>query len=127
MERTSEGTHQRKVMEMFQLIMNTAPMVPQMPYINWKDLYNKLGDALNIPQMAELVNVDMAAMMSGMPPQEAPEQVRLEKDVGKAGKARPVPTEAQKFPTGIPKPDNLLPGQESGIQVSQTANENAPI
>tara|TARA_R100000808_G_scaffold22150_3_gene48074 strand:- start:365 stop:2203 length:1839 start_codon:yes stop_codon:yes gene_type:complete len=127
MERTSEGTHQRKVMEMFQLIMNTAPMVPQMPYVNWKDLYSKLGDALNIPQMAELVNVDMASMMAGAPPQADPQQMRFEKDVGKAGKARPVPTEAEKFPGQIPKPDSLLPGQASGIQVSQQANQNAPL
>ena len=127
MERTSAGTHQRKVMEMFQLIMNTAPMVPQMPYVNWKDLYSKLGDALNIPQMAELVNVDMASMMTGAPPQADPQQMRFEKDVGKAGKARPVPTEAEKFPGEIPKPDGLLPGQASGIQVSQQANQNAPL
>ena len=126
MERTSEGNHQRRIMEMFQLIMNTAPMVPQMPYINWKDLFSKLGDALNIPAMADIVNVDMATAMAGAPPQPNPEQMRFEKDVGKAGKARPVPTEAQKIPD-IQKPGNLLPGLESGIEVSRQANQNAPV
>ena len=77
--------------------------------------------------MAELVNVDMAAQMAGAPPQEDPKQMRFEKDVGKAGKARPVPTEAQKFPGETPKPEGLLPGQASGMQVSQQANQNAPV
>ena len=76
--------------------------------------------------MADIVNVDMATAMAGAPPQPNPEQMRFEKDVGKAGKARPVPTEAQKIPD-IQKPGNLLPGLESGIEVSRQANQNAPV
>ena len=111
-------------MEMYQLIMNTAPAIPQMPWVNWNELFARLGDALNVEDLGSLINVDIAAQMSQGPPPEPPkQQSRFQKDVGIAGKARPRTTEASKV--AMPPPtqgQGLMAGQEAGIQASNAIN-----
>ena len=127
MERSTEGTHSRRIMEMYQILMQTAPAIPQMPFVNWSELLERLGDALNIEDLSSLIDVEMAAQMAGaeaMP--NDPTQPRFNRDVGDTGpasKARPRTTQASKQPSmpGAQTPD-MMPGQVSGIEASNAIN-----
>ena len=123
MERTTEGTHGRKTMEMFQMILETAPLIPQMPFLDWKSLFSKMGDALNQPDLGALIDVDLAMAMGqageAQATGERQPQPRLQKDVGTAGKARPKVTEAGKGGlTDRIKPDALA-GIASGTEAQR--------
>lgn len=63
MERTSESLRQRRTMEAFQLISNVAQAMPQMPYVKWGDLLDKLGDAMNMPDLSEMIDEQMMQEM----------------------------------------------------------------
>ena len=63
MERTSESLKQRRSMEAFQLISNVAQSMPQMPYVKWGDLLDKLGDAMNMPDLSEMIDEQMMQEM----------------------------------------------------------------
>lgn len=121
MARTTEGQHQQRVMQMYQLILQTAPLMPQMPFVNWKELLYHLGDAMNYPEIGELIDTTMA---QGMGEQQRAEEQRamFEKHAGVAGKARPQTTQASK----ISQPPDIgagqLPGIQSGVEASMAAN-----
>ena len=124
MARTTEGQHQQRVMQMYQLLMNTAPMMPQMPFVNWKELLYHLGDAMNYPEIGDLIDTEMAQGM-GMEERANEQRAMLDSQLGtagKAGKARPQVTQASK----ISQPPNVgagqLPGSDSGAQASMAAN-----
>lgn len=121
MERTTEGTHQRRTMEMYNMILQSAPMIPQMPYLNWEEIYTRLGDALNQPDLGAMIDVDMARAMGqaqdAQPEGQRQPQPRLQKDVGAAGKARPKITEAGKG--GIT--DRINPNALAGIATGTEA------
>ena len=123
MERTTEGTHQRRTMEMYNVVLQSAPMIPQMPYLNWKEIYSRLGDALNQPDLSTLVDVDLAMMMAqleGVAPEgKRQEQPRFDKDVGTAGKARPKVTEAGKGGITDRANPNALPGIATGTEAQR--------
>ena len=125
MERTTEGSHQRRTMEMYNLLLQSAPMIPQMPFLNWKEIFSRLGDALNQPDLAALVDVDMAmsmAQMEGVEPQaERQGQPRFKRDIGDgtAGKARPKITEAGKGGLTDRAQANQLPGIASGTEAQR--------
>ena len=124
MERTTESTHSKRIMEMYQLLMQTAPMMPQMPWVNWSALYKRLGDALNVEGLDEMVDMGVVAQMGGQGGPEAPGEVRYANDVGVAGKARPKITQAQNDvkPPGLNGTPDLMPGQLSGIEQSNAMN-----
>lgn len=93
MERSSEGMLQRRTMEMFTLLTQTAPLIPQVPWVDWKELYDKIGEAMNMSDLGRLVNVDAAleaaqadASMGQGQPSIHP---RLATDVGTQGVALP--------------------------------------
>ena len=98
-------------------------MIPQMPYLNWKEIYSRLGDALNQPDLATLVDVDMAMAMAQMqdaqPEGQRQQQPRLGQDVGTAGKARPKITEAGKGGITDRINPNALAGIASGTEAQR--------
>jgi len=63
MERTNEALQQRRAMEAFQVITNVAQAMPAMPYVDWGKLLDKLGDAMNMPDLSELVDEQALAQM----------------------------------------------------------------
>jgi len=84
MERASEGMAQKRAMEMHTMIMNTLPAMQQYPDYPWLDHFQKIGNAMNTPDLPELVRPEllkrfsddlqrmqqsqaMAAMKSGTP------------------------------------------------------------
>ena len=121
MARTTEGQHQQRVMQMYQLILQTAPLMPQMPFVNWKELLYHLGDAMNYPEIGELIDTTMAQGMGEQQRAEA-QRAMFEKHAGVAGKARPQTTQASK----ISQPPDIgagqLPGIQSGVEASMAAN-----
>ena len=128
MERTTEGTHQRRTMDMYRLLLESAPMIPQMPYLDWNGIFAQLGDALNMPDLGALVDVNMAMQMAQIegdgPQGERSPQPRFSRDIGDAGKARPKITEAAKGgitdrPTG-----NDLAGIATGTEAQRLFQGN---
>ncbi|MHA7813252.1 MAG: hypothetical protein ACX94C_07680 [Phycisphaerales bacterium] len=72
MERTNEALHQRRVLQVMQLLMQIAPAIRQMPEVDWESVLSMLGDALNMPNLNQMVDIDAAKQMMGIPVQ--PEQ-----------------------------------------------------
>lgn len=58
MERTSEALQQRRAVELLQIVGNVGQQVAAMPFINWERLTAIVGDALNIPDMGDILNVE---------------------------------------------------------------------
>jgi hypothetical protein len=56
MERTSEALQQRRAVELMQIVGNVGQQVAAMPFINWERLMAIVGDALNIPDMGDILN-----------------------------------------------------------------------
>lgn len=67
MERVSEALHQRRVLQVLQIITGIAPLVRQIPEVDWKALIAKIGDAMNMPDLEEIVNYELAAKLMGVP------------------------------------------------------------
>lgn len=80
MERTNQALLQRQLLEAFQLVVQTAPMMVQMPFIDWRDFIRRIGDTFNVPDLSNMIDWNMiqqaAAMQMAMglagggPPQE---------------------------------------------------------
>jgi hypothetical protein len=49
MEFVQEGLMQKRMQDVFAMILNTAPMVPQMPFVKWRNLFDDAFRASNIP------------------------------------------------------------------------------
>ena len=64
MERTSEGLFQKRAMEAFELVTQTAEMIPAAPWVRWPKVFEMLGDALNFPKLADLVDMKIAAQVA---------------------------------------------------------------
>lgn len=69
MERVDQATLARTLMQGATLVLDVAPMVPQMPWVQWKTWLERVGDALNMPDLSELLNVDVAMQFAGQGPQ----------------------------------------------------------
>jgi len=78
MERTTEALQQRRAMEAFQIIANVASAMPQMPYVDWGGLLDKMGDALNMPDLSSLVDSQMLQQMMQQQQQEAQAMQQME-------------------------------------------------
>lgn len=67
MERTSEATRQARALQTTELIAQLAPMVPQMPWVDWRALIKRVGDSINDPTLENVINYQLASMMMGIP------------------------------------------------------------
>lgn len=83
MERTSEGQQQRWAIETFDIISRAAPAMGVTPWIDWKALMGKIGDARNEPEFAEIFD-EQAAQQAQMQQQQAMQQESelAERDAG---------------------------------------------
>lgn len=66
MDYASAGVERQQFMEALNTTLSMAPLIPQMPFMRWRDIFNKMGDALNDEDWGEMVDLDIAAMMGGM-------------------------------------------------------------
>jgi hypothetical protein len=77
MERVNEGLRQRRAMEAFQIITQVAQAMPQMPYVDWNGMLDKLGDSMNMPDLSGLVDSEMLGQMMQQQEQMAAQQQQL--------------------------------------------------
>lgn len=94
MERASEGLAQKRALEMHSMILNSLQLMQVFPDYPWKDHFSKIGNAMNMPDMVELVDDQMLqrfatdlSMQRQMETMGAVEsmQPRMGKDAGKGG------------------------------------------
>lgn len=63
MERISEQMVQRRSLEMLQIIGNLAGAVITAPHVKWKDVMSIVGDAMNIPNLADMIDINAGKQM----------------------------------------------------------------
>lgn len=65
MQRVNEAVLQRRMMDFFNLVMTTAPLMPQMQWVRWMSMLRAMGDVMNIPasQVDSFFNAEVLAMM----------------------------------------------------------------
>lgn len=132
MERTSEAMQMARMQQAIQLSTAIAPIVPMNPHVRWKLLFQMIADTNNMPELADLIDFDVAAKLGGMmmalPGQD---QVRATGDVGlgNAGPARPQVRPAQPFPSNTGAGAGLAglsSGAKAGAQVKQAQSASLP-
>lgn len=64
MERVSEALVQKRAMELLQITTNVAQGMMAMPFVNWRELLSVVGDAMNVPHLADMI--DQQAMQKQM-------------------------------------------------------------
>ena len=91
MERASEGLAQKRALEMHSILINSLPTMAAFPDYPWREHFAKIGNAMNAPDMSELVTPallqrlaqDLLQMQqSEAEPAVTPSQPRMGKDVG---------------------------------------------
>jgi len=64
MERATEGMAQKRAMETHSLILNTLPAMQQFPDYPWLDHFQKIGNAMNAPDLPELVRPEFLTRLA---------------------------------------------------------------
>ena len=59
MERASEGMAQKRALEMHSMLLNSLQLMQAFPDYPWKDHFAKIGNAMNAPDMVELVTDEL--------------------------------------------------------------------
>lgn len=74
MERANMSSLQQNLMSAMEMLFQVAPTMSQMPWMEWRDILQQIGDVFNLPGFADMVNYDMiqgmaqAAMLNGTGP-----------------------------------------------------------
>jgi hypothetical protein len=79
MERTNEALMQKRAMETLQIVTQSAPMMMQMPFLDWDSLLKIVGDAMNMPELGELI--DQQAMQQFIQAQQQAAAAQQQTDV----------------------------------------------
>lgn len=56
MERSNEAIKQKRAMETFEIVSKTAPTMPMAPWVDWKALLAIVGDGLDQPRLADIID-----------------------------------------------------------------------
>lgn len=80
MERVSEALLQRRSIELLQVIGNVSQAVVQAPHVDWKQVLQVVGNAMNMPNLGDMI--DMRAV----------NQMRQQVQQAQAGAAQPAPS-----------------------------------
>lgn len=57
MERVSESLVQKRALELLQITTNVAQAAMMMPNVKWKEILGVVGDALNVPHLADMIDL----------------------------------------------------------------------
>ena len=74
MERVSEQMVQRRALEVLQIVGNLAGAVIQAPHVKWKEVMSLVGDAMNIPNLGDLIDTQAGMQMRQQMEQQAAAQ-----------------------------------------------------
>lgn len=102
MERTTAGMAQQRALQMFQLVSQVGQLVPVMPWVRWEELLDKLGDALNVPDLGDLIDVDLAAQAAGAMASPMPQATGSSPVGSQPAAPQPVTPQPQRQSTGLP-------------------------
>lgn len=84
MARTDQGMLQKRALDQFQLVVQSAPIMPQTPWVRWGKILEDIGNSLNVKGFGQVIDEEMlrkfqqgqGAMaesgMGGQPQQLAP-------------------------------------------------------
>jgi hypothetical protein len=94
MERVSEGLVQKRAMELLQITTSVAQGMMAMPFIKWGEILSTVGDSMNIPNLADMI--DQQGMQQQMQQQaqavaaaQAPQQQQQNRNA--MGEPNPIP------------------------------------
>ena len=57
MERVSEALLQRRSIELLQVIGNVSQAVVQAPHVDWKQVLQVVGNAMNMPNLGDMIDM----------------------------------------------------------------------
>ena len=100
MERTSEALQQRRAVELMQIIGNVGQQATQMPFIDWERMMSVVGDALNMPDMADILNVDELKRMTEQAQQAQQQQAAMQQEQAAANIAQKQAAARSRMQTG---------------------------
>ena len=100
MERTSEALQQRRAVELMQIIGNVGQQATQMPFIDWERMMTVVGDALNMPDMADILNVDELKRMTEQAQQAQQQQAAMQQEQAAANIAQKQAAARSRMQTG---------------------------
>jgi len=122
MERSSEGLVQKRAMEAHQILLGSLQTMQMFPDYPWKDHFTKIGNAMNMPDLGDLVSDDLLARLakdllrmqeSEVMAVQQSSQPRFAKDAGKGGVGAPG---RMKLSQSAPKLGELMGQMMQGIQ-----------
>lgn len=92
MERVSETLVQRRAMELLQITTNVAQGMVAMPFVKWREILSVVGDALNVPHLADMIDQNAIQQMQAQMQQQQmstpqPQQART----NAMGEPNPIP------------------------------------
>jgi hypothetical protein len=113
MERTDEALQQRRLSEGGNMIINQMPLVPQFPFFDWKRWFDISGEALNLPSLGSLLNVD--GMKQAQQQMQAMQQAEMEATTAQAEAAQGTPDSGMRTPPKMKPAGASSAGQGSGL------------
>lgn len=78
MERVSEALVQKRAMELLQITTSVAQGMVAMPFVKWREILSVVGDALNVPHLAEMIDQNAIAQMQQAQAQQAQAQAQAQ-------------------------------------------------
>jgi hypothetical protein len=82
-------------MELLQITTNVAQGMMAMPFIKWREILSVVGDALNMPNLAEMIDQSaMQKMMQPQAPAPAQPQTAPNQRTNAMGEPSPIPPAA---------------------------------
>jgi hypothetical protein len=106
MERVSEVMVQRRAMELLQITSNVAQGMVSMPHVKWKEILSIVGDALNVPNLSEMIDYGM--LQQQQQPQQQPQQQGGQQQI------QDMPSQSRTNAMGEPSP--IPSSSRSGIK-----------
>lgn len=65
MERVSEALVQKRALELLQITTSVAQGMVSMPMIRWREILSVVGDALNVPTLGDMIDMEAVGQMQG--------------------------------------------------------------
>ena len=96
MERMNEALLRAQYMELIQLVIGAAPVIPQTPYIDWNLLFQKGADVTGDMDFGRVVNVEMATQLGAMMMQQQQMAAQQQPPQGERQTGKQGPTIASK-------------------------------
>lgn len=94
MDKTSESAQVRRSQTLLELSTTVGPLIPQTPWIDWKFVLDSVGDSIGIPDLSQILDVQMAAQAAALEMQaraKQDSQPRTGRDLGAVGTAQRTP------------------------------------